>query len=297
MKIAQTLWSNNKDLLKYHFGWLSPMYHLASWALSCLRLKEYYNDLHLYTDTTGRDILISYMKLPYDHVHVIYDDMGDCNENFWAVPKIMTYSRQDCPFIHVDGDVFIWEPFGKDFEQAGLIAQNLEIGTDCYRGKMDQIAADMDFVPDILKTELSKESIPAYNAGIMGGCDFEFFRKYADVALDVAGNNFKDNKQNKASIDFNILFEQVLFHSLSEQENKKVTCYFKEPIADNGYTKAFCNFAAVPHGAKYLHLIGSHKRNLEICTLMCRTLFQSYPNYYFKLTALFGNMAKKFAQC
>lgn len=40
MKIVQTFWHGNNSLLDNSFGWMNPQYHLMSWALSCLSLKD-----------------------------------------------------------------------------------------------------------------------------------------------------------------------------------------------------------------------------------------------------------------
>jgi hypothetical protein len=155
----------------------------------------------------------------------------------------------------------------------------------------------LDYVPEVLEEHLCRESIPSYNAGILGGRDIEFFQQYTSLALELVNNNFQDEKKARASIDFNILFEQILFYSMCHRQKKNVTCYFKEPIDDNGYTKEFCDFEQVPHRSKYLHLIGGHKRNPDACLLMSKVLFLDYPEFFFKITALFNNMKKKFAQC
>lgn len=49
-KTVQTLWTGHKSLVRDSFGWLEPQYHLMAWALSCLMLRESYDDVELYTD-------------------------------------------------------------------------------------------------------------------------------------------------------------------------------------------------------------------------------------------------------
>ena len=59
MRIVQTFWSGGKSLLQDGFGWLHPEYNLKSWALSCLSLREHYDEVALYTDSEGKRILIA----------------------------------------------------------------------------------------------------------------------------------------------------------------------------------------------------------------------------------------------
>ena len=106
MRIVQTFWTANNSLLENGFGWSHPQYHLMSWALSCLSLRENYNNVVFYTDSNGYKVFIELLKLPYTDVVVQYDDLP-CPDIHWAYPKIFTYSLQKEPFIHVDGDVLV----------------------------------------------------------------------------------------------------------------------------------------------------------------------------------------------
>ncbi|MGF7230550.1 DUF6734 family protein [Arachidicoccus sp.] len=53
MNIIQTLWTSKQSLLNQPFGWLSPQHHLMAWALSSSKTREFYKELHLYTDSQG----------------------------------------------------------------------------------------------------------------------------------------------------------------------------------------------------------------------------------------------------
>ena len=53
-----------QDPLKHTFGWLHPEYNLMSWALSCLSLREHYDEVALYTDSEGKRILIDKLRFP-----------------------------------------------------------------------------------------------------------------------------------------------------------------------------------------------------------------------------------------
>lgn len=102
-----------------------------AWCYSVLKLREFYKELELYTDFEGKNILIDLLQLPYSKVYTDYEYI-DVNPNLWAYPKILTYNRQEKPFIHIDGDIFIWKKFDKALEGADLIAQNLEASTEYY---------------------------------------------------------------------------------------------------------------------------------------------------------------------
>ena len=65
MRIVQTFWTAGQDPLKHAFGWLHPEYNLMSWALSCLSLREHYDEVALYTDSEGKRILIDELHLSF----------------------------------------------------------------------------------------------------------------------------------------------------------------------------------------------------------------------------------------
>ena len=171
MRIVQTFWTAGQDPLKHAFGWLHPEYNLMSWALSCLSLREHYDEVALYTDSEGKRILIDELHLPYTEVNVVFDDFL-CLPQHWALAKIKTYSLQTKPFLHVDGDVYVSQPFSEEILTAPLVAQNREIGTIYYRRMMERILSHPTIViSDNIKKRLDEESIASYNMGMFGGSD------------------------------------------------------------------------------------------------------------------------------
>lgn len=284
MKIVQTFWSAGKSPLRHNFGWFSAQHHIMSWALSCLKIKEYYDDVELYTDSNGYDILVNCLKLPYSSVHCCYDSFEYQHPHLWALPKVKTYAAQTSPFIHIDGDVFIWEKFSFQLESAPLIAQNFEKGTSYYGEIMAGLKEKLRFIPGCLRVELAKPSVSAYNAGILGGSDYLFFKEYAETAIEFIGKN----SGSCLSSNMNVLFEQVLFYVMSRERDKTVSCLLSGQIEDNGYSQRdFGDFTAVPYRLKYLHLIGSNKRNKVTCDMMSRTLLLHYPEYFYRIVSLF----------
>lgn len=285
MRVVQTFWSGNNDPLLYSFGWLSPQYNLMSWTLSCLSLKENYENIVLYTDSIGYKIFHDYLQLPYKEIIVQYDNLN-CNNNLWAYPKLLTYSLQNKPFMHVDGDVYLPHRLSKEIESGELIAQNAEIGTLYYKHMMNHIMMAPISFPDVLRKAIEKESISSYNAGVIGGNDLEFIKEYCNTAFDFINCNGLNN--TSADVNCNILFEQILFHCLAIKNNKTVSTVIKNSINDNGYTyNEFCDFYSFDK-KNLMHIIGGHKRNKRICELLSRTLLKKYPEYHKKIVKLFS---------
>ena len=80
MRIIQSLWSSGQlNLLQNNFGWYAPEYHIMSWALSCLQLRQYYNKVMLYSDSISAKLLIDTLELPYTTVECKLDSLNHYN--------------------------------------------------------------------------------------------------------------------------------------------------------------------------------------------------------------------------
>lgn len=289
MRIVQSYWScSQTDLLKFNAGWLSPEYNLMAWALSCLQLTKHYSKVVLYADTLSAKLLIDTLKLPYTEVVCNLDSLNNYHPKLWALPKIHTYSLQEEPFLHVDGDVFIWKPFDTEFLNNGLVSQNMESATSFYESIMKLLEVGLNYFPSEIQTERDRgELIYAYNAGIFGGTDIDFFKRYTGKAFQFVNSNLRNLDKINPS-DFNIFFEQYLFYCMAKRENKKVAVLIPELIDDIMYG-GFGDFIEVPHNKQYLHLLGNYKRSEKICNELANRLRQDYPEYYYRIIALFKN--------
>ena len=283
MRIVQTFWTAGRDPLKYSFGWSHPEYNLMSWALSCLSLREHYDEVALYTDQEGYDVLINKLHLPYTEVNVVYDK-NLCLPQHWAYAKIKTYSMQTKPFIHVDGDVYLPQPILEDIADAPLIAQNKEIGTDYYKQMMEKIIQPSSInMSDYLSDGIKEESVSSYNMGIFGGSNLAFIKKYCEEAQKLCDTN----KNLCLNGNFNLLFEQILFAYMVKKENLYVSSIFPQTFNDNGYSvEEFCKLDRF-EDKDYFHILGGHKRNPVIIESLEETFISKFPDYY-KLIASFS---------
>jgi hypothetical protein len=207
------------------------------------------------------------------------------NENLWALPKIFTYSLQKEPFLHIDGDVFLFEAFPDDFLEKDLIAQNIEEATKFYQTTQTELMSNFEYFPDCVRKDFySEKPINAVNAGILGGQNIRFFQNYTDLAFTYIENN-ADNLPKINVNKFNVFFEQHLFYSLAVQEKIPISVLFNEKINDNEY-EGFGNFHEVPFKRHYLHLLGTYKNHLHTCMQMANKLRQLHPNYYYQIITL-----------
>ncbi|MDR3653461.1 MAG: hypothetical protein P4L34_10910 [Paludibacter sp.] len=286
MNLIQTLYIDpSKRPFTDSFGWLKPEYHLMSWALSCLQLQKLYGNVELYANSTAAELLIDILELPYTTLHTNHDDLKLADTNLWALPKIYTYSLQDEPFLHIDGDVFIFNKFADSLLQSSLITQNIEVATDYYTITQKQLMENFTYFPPCVKADFySNIPINAVNAGILGGNNISFIKQYTTEAFKYVNSNI--NHFQNINIDkFNVFFEQHLFYSLAKEQNIPINFLFNDIFEDRGYLY-LGNFQEVPYERTYLHLLGHYKRDKITCMQMAAKLRELYPEYYYKIIAL-----------
>ncbi|WP_286761488.1 DUF6734 family protein [Salegentibacter sp. UBA1130] len=290
MKIVQSYWSKptlKKDSFKTSDrnkgGWVDKRFNYMSWALSCLQFKKFYSKVELVTDQAGYDLLINKLDLPYTHVDVCLDRLNIYHSDLWALGKIYAYSIQKEPFIHADGDIYIYHKFKPESENADLFVQNIEDGFSYYDNIFKQIRETFQYIPPELLESIEKnKKIISVNAGLLGGNDIAFFNCYTKEVF-----NFVD--QNLAKIDkidkgmFNTIFEQFLFMALAEKRDKKVSYQLKEV---NHAFDGLADFTGLPNRTKYIHTVGIYKKINYIGNLLEHRLMMDYPDYYFKILNL-----------
>jgi hypothetical protein len=284
MKIVQTLWlpTSIQESIKHTAGWLSAEYHWIAWALSCILLKKQYPAVELYTTKAGKEVLIDQLELPYSTFHIIPKENLINSEN-WALSKLITYGLQNKAFLHIDGDVFVWKPFKQDLLNSALIAQNAETDRDAYEYELRALRREVsseEFDFTLPKTG----SVIAYNAGIIGGHDLEFFAMYTSQAIALAQLHLISAPTDIDPMKYCMIFEQYFFAQMSKKHERKVTTLFKTPVSDIGYP-GFNNFQVMKKKG-YWHLMGHFKKNRYNLKMMVSELRHLDPYLYYKILKL-----------
>lgn len=290
MKIIQSLWSKpgfKKDKLndsdRNKGGWTDKKYNYFSWALSCLQFRKYYDEVELVTDKPGYDLLVNKLELPYTSVKTVLDDLNQYHTDLWALGKIYAYRMQDKPFIHADGDVYIWEKFDEKLEAASLLAQNIEEGFFCYKGIFKNITDNFEFVPDSLLASIDKhEGIVAVSAGIIGGKNTWFFKKFANRVFEFVDKNYAHLHKIDIGM-FNLVFEQFFLKAQAEAEGLEFN-YFASNV--NQSFDGLADLTGVPARVKYIHPVGIHKKMNLTGNLVAYQLQKEHPVYYYKIMNL-----------
>ncbi|WP_348745632.1 DUF6734 family protein [Tenacibaculum sp. 190524A05c] len=286
MKVIQSFWSkpsmnqSNDPNSRFKGGWLKQKYSFYSQALSCLTFKQFYNDVELYTDTKGKELLIDQLNLPYSKTHITLDKINSYNPKLWALGKIVSYAEQTEPFLHADSDVFIWEKFPEEMLSSQLFTQNIEVNFPAYQDAFNDILINFDWIPTELINSLYKnQNIHAFNAGIIGGQNHEFFRLLKEKVLSFIDENVHLFEKIDVGI-FNTIFEQQLGFALAEKNNIPIHYYLQD--VDSDFSKVI-NFHTVPFDSKYVHCIGYAKKSEFACEQLEARLQYHFPDFYTQL--------------
>ncbi len=298
MKIVHTFWiDQGKDPLKDSFGWCSARYHLMSWALSCLQLHRFYDNVELITDTKGKELLIDHLKLPYKTVRIELDDVDFVNiPGLWVMKKIYSYTLHQEPFLNVDGDVYIFRPFPDDLFHGQLIAQNIEQDFDYYKELVGLIGNIFPFVPYPISKQMAEGlDIQASNAGILGGNNHGFFKEYYQVVEKFISENQEQIAGLIPSqmVNFNAVAEQYIFHCMSTHKGLAVN-YLLDTVYDPSFFESFANFHHLPNKISFMHALGDYKKNGWVSDQLANRLRIDYPEYYYRIIGLFESQGSNY---
>lgn len=280
MEIVQTLYlSEEKDPYKDGCGWIKPEYNAMSWALSCLQLKKVYGKVTLYANKRAASFLLEELHLPYDNVVLFPETYKLPHPELWALPKIWTYSLQQKPFLHIDGDVFLFDKLSEDLVSGDVVGQNIEIATEYYTSMQREIEEHFTYFPDVVKNDFAKdEPIRAINAGILGGSDIELFKEYTAEAFRYINNNV--HHFPLVTVDhFNVFFEQHLLYVMAMEKNSNIKLKYNDIIEDKGYSY-IGNIMDAPMCRDYVHLLGHFKKDEFTCQKMSFKVRDLYPNFF-----------------
>jgi hypothetical protein len=296
MKAVQSFWINDTNIDQLHNikgGWIDARYHLMSWCLSCLLLKKHFNHVELVTDNYGKTILIDLLKLPYDTVRNDLEEQKEDINNMWVMGKLFTYSIQDEPFIHVDGDAFIFKKPSHDFLKSPLFSQNLEIDFPLYKDCLDACLKSGIELPSFLKGDLEKPV--AANAGLIGGQNFEFFKENYKVVKSFLSVNRNKIKDAKGIQDLPIIIEQLFYPFHANAKSIKINQLLKPSFAGKcAHLGGFIDLNNDTNPCTFVHLLGFYKQHLFYCKQMEAQLKMLFPEYHQRVVDLLNNGEWKF---
>jgi len=291
MKIVHSFWSKpalaqNLTVEKVKGGFRSNKHHYMSWALSCLRFREHYSEVELVTDLRGKKLLIDTLKLPYSNVSTDLERLNKYPHELWALGKLYAYARQNQPFLHVDGDVYIWDKFDDLLESADLIGQHLDKDEGAYHHGMKQLKSNNISIPSEMDADFSiQRKFHATNAGILGGNNIDFFKEFTDRAFWFVNQNLDKINQTLIGSSYALIYEQYLFSVLARKNNLPVKHY----IDESNQIDSIHHFMRKYGEKKYVHLFSKTKYTFESCHELELNLLNEFPEYHSRILKHFAS--------
>lgn len=189
MRAVWSFWSA-PYVAHYRDAWVRPIDHLLSWVVSVQAARQHHAETVLVTDTPGRRWLVEQLGLPFDSVCTDLDALHDADPDWWMLGKLVAYSRQTAPFVHLDSDVYLWAALPARVAAAPVFTQNPEqhlAGRDYRPADVEQaMAATGGRLPPEWHWGSSRGPVlSAENCGLLGGQDADFLRHYAQAAIDL----------------------------------------------------------------------------------------------------------------
>ncbi len=167
--------------------WPTPLHHLLAWGISFHAARRHYPDTVLVTDRAGKKLLVDDLGLPFSDVSTELDHLEGADPAWWALGKLIAYSLQDQPFVHLDTDVFLWKALPAELTEAPVFAQCPEYVSRFQRRSSEienlfsEAHADL---PVEWQWAVSRDDafIREENCGILGGSRTDFIRHYSMLA-------------------------------------------------------------------------------------------------------------------
>lgn len=229
MALVHSLWT--KPMIKSSRGeQLLKQIETTVWctASSVAYAKKHNEEIHLYADGLGRDLL---SFLPYDDVKVL-EVPDNVPTEFWAAGKFFALADMNIGDIHIDNDVFLKTPeliaeLKNGLSENDLIVQSIEdswqVLNSYYKMCRDVVKLNGIEFFNHLKADYS----PAYNCGVVGFNDEEFKRLYLDSYINNICQIYSNPKamdmiRNNENVWMDLLCEQQHLYNLAEMYDYKV---------------------------------------------------------------------------
>jgi hypothetical protein len=217
-------------------AWLEPLHHWLAWGLSLRLARRHYPDTMLVTDSPGKALLLDSLGLSFTRVSTALDSIRAADAGWWSLGKLVAYSLQDQPFLHLDTDVFLWKPLPASMLNAPVFAQCPEnyhsIDQWCGPRTIEELFARHRLgLPAEWEWSRSRwgRNFCEANCGIAGGMRADFLRHYAKLAIDLVLNpEYAPAWQEIRDKDgFNQIIEQFLLAACVEFHRSHPTSSYR----------------------------------------------------------------------
>lgn len=228
-KIHQNIFKNDASLNRYFTK-------VAGWTKESVNyLKQNYNNIYLITDKNGEKI---FGNISFSNIFCDLENISCEYSEVWSLSKIYALSiiaNKNKPFIHIDYDFFITKKLPDRIINADILLQSREYDLNNlqYNIKIFEKDCPIKYIKNY------KTQPYAYNCGIMGGNNYDFYKVYTSNVI----NMVKDSQNKCFWIDkkFNqhwtkaVLAEQYYISCFLKENNIEPILLFDNSMTNEGY--------------------------------------------------------------
>ena len=268
---------NPEDSFFHRCGFSLYSDFLYTTALAVLCASRHFKEVEMVTNDWGVD-MFKKIGLPVTSYSNKLNEMKDVSRFFWAYGKLLAYTEQKVPFVHLDNDVFVWDPLPRRILKADLCFQShepFELAGYGYYDMLKPCWNDMPVRPQkIVDNEVTDF---AYNCGICGGHNLDFFKEWIECSRQYIFA--EENQQNFFEKYASVMIHQNLFHeqyfaaSLIKMHGMRK----KVEVLDADVTK-------IPDKLKYTHLWGTTKKDFSMMRRVNMRLQIEDPKFHKRVT-------------
>jgi hypothetical protein len=198
---------------------------LLTTAYSILCASHHFKEVQFISSNWGID-LISQLDLPITSYSNKLEEMKTVPLEFWAYGKLLAYCEQKQPFVHIDNDVFLFDPLANRILNADLCFQSHEPFKEKGYHYYNMLKKCWGRAPVKPKAILENPVDDfAYNCGICGGNDLSIFEEWRQCSAEYifAPENQKlfFEEERKLLIHQNLFHEQYFLACLIKKHDMR----------------------------------------------------------------------------
>jgi len=243
-----------------------PDYHsfLRSWVLSASLASRHYR-LVLVTDAIFAQVARK-LQLPFSLIDECLDEkLSKMNFLLWCSPKFVGVERHaNSSFVHLDEDVYLWKPLPERLFKERVFGQNKE-DLRFFFYRYAEFTVSLWVKPE----NWTIQSPYAVNAGVLGGCDVEFWQFFVRSYFDLVSQLRRLNPLHGSIPDsMACMAEQYYLAWLCQRHDVPIGFLFDENDGRDKITEL-----------GYTHLIGPAKNNPENLQRLESRVSADYPEF------------------
>lgn len=270
-------------------AWGTATNHLLAWALSVREASRHHPDTQLVTDDAGARLLVDGLGLEFGSVSLGLNGLRGCDPSWWSMGKLVAIGEQTGPFVHLDADVFLWEPLPERLTSAPVFTQNPEPfseATSWYDPESFEAVLGGrgdTWLPAEWAWHRTAGAAPRGECcGIVGGTRLDFLHHWAAAGLRVVrepGNQAPLGLLDRPPLTITV--EQYLLAACLEQHRGRAG----SPFRDVRMEYLFESWAAAGTPARaaavgFTHLIADTKREPEHARRLDRRVRRDHPDLW-----------------